>query len=41
MVVVAEYEPTDTTWAELLAAEEIVPTWPEGFSEFLDGLGSD
>ncbi len=41
MVVVAECEPTDCTWGELLAAEEIGMTWPEQFQEFLGEIRPD
>jgi hypothetical protein len=41
MVVVAECEPTDCTWGELLAAEEIGMTWPEQFQEFLEEIRPD
>jgi hypothetical protein len=41
MVVVAECEPADATWRELLAAEEIELTWPERFEGFLSGIPTD
>jgi hypothetical protein len=40
MVVVAEREPTDATWGELLAAEGIALTWTAAFSEFIEGIMS-
>jgi hypothetical protein len=37
-VVVAEHEPVDPTWAELLSEQNIQLVWPDQFSSFLAGL---